>query len=73
MLYVVDLNIPRAYARHHPDGRPSDPHEGHRREATLQRRRARRAALGGWLRRIARRLRDPARRGRPFHPCRFRA
>jgi hypothetical protein len=60
MLYVTDLNILRAYARHHPDGRPTDPHERHRREATLQRRRARRAALGGWLRRIARKLRGKA-------------
>lgn len=60
MLYVVDLNILRAYDRHHPDGRPRDPHRMYRREAILQHRRARRAALGGLLRGLARRLRGKA-------------
>jgi hypothetical protein len=56
MLHVVDLNLMRASARHHPDGRPKDPHEAHRRDHILQRRLAQRLALLGLLRRVLLRL-----------------
>ncbi len=49
MLHVVNLDLMHASARHHPDGQPKDPHEGHRRDLILQRRAARQEALRAGL------------------------
>jgi hypothetical protein len=52
MLHVVDLNLMQATARHHPDGRPKDVHEVHRRDHILLRRQVRRQALFAVLNKI---------------------
>lgn len=54
MLHVVDLSMMLASVRHHPDGRPKDPHEAHRRDHILLRRQVRRQALLALIKRIGR-------------------
>lgn len=40
MLHVIQLDLMRAIARHHPNGTPKDPQDRHRRDMTLRRRAA---------------------------------
>ncbi len=56
MLHVVDLNMMQATARHHPDGRPKDPQEPHRRTHILARRQQRRQAVVAALHKIKAKL-----------------
>lgn len=53
MLHTVDLNLMRATARHHPDGRPKDPHEHHSQEVARLHRAARRQRILVLLQKVA--------------------
>jgi hypothetical protein len=57
MLHPINLDLMRASVRHHPDGRPKDPHEHHAHEVARLHRTARRMAIQALLGKIARALR----------------
>lgn len=65
MLHPINLDLMRASARFHPDGRSKDPHEAHRRDHSLARRAARYRAIRALLHKVLQTLRrqghpDPA-------------
>lgn len=45
MLHSMNLDLMRASARHHPDGRPMDPHEHHAHEVARLQHAARRRRI----------------------------
>ncbi len=58
----VNPDLLRAFARHHPDGRPKDPHAHHGQDHRARLRAARRLRLRAWLARLVHR---PPRATRP--------
>ncbi len=53
MLHPINLDLMHASTRHHPDGRPKDPHEHHMNDLARMQRAARRQVIGILLRKIA--------------------
>jgi hypothetical protein len=56
-MYCVNLDLLHAAARHHPDGRPKDPHAHHRVEHIAARRDLRRAFWSAVMRRLVAKFR----------------
>jgi|GEM_PF-1442435 len=68
-MYGVNLDLLRATARHHPDGRPKDPHAHHRAEHLAVLRSTRSAWVLAVLAGLANLIRAPKAKPAPADYC----